>query len=368
MSGSNPSSTAVWAWTPTITPKLQRNIRIVVLGLIAVIAVSAGLAIATPGRFVIVVTVGLAGLGIVWVLEHRQFSSTKVAVDSSGVLTITDGRSTESIDLARVDSVTVRLRTQAGGPIPRWTIELLGPDVTLVRSIAHAAGLFNPDTADIEFLERGLVEQVERASGRRISTTQQSGASTPASTDLAPPSMTSAGALNGPAAGSLAAPIGEFEWRPRVSPTADRRRRWYRIAYVGAALLVAVLAASSVWGDWVAVMLSALTVPGLILLFCGGLDYAIGRARRFRLFTENGVLHVDRGRTPRRIELRGATVVVDRQSHVTGSSTATTRTTQWMLTINAADGTALLQALPGFGTTTSEADYVELERELRRRT
>ena len=63
-----------------------------------------------------------------------------------------------------------------------------------------------------------------------------------------------------------------------MSPKAERRRRWFRIGYVGAALLIAGIGIASAWGDWVGVVLSVITVPGLLLLCCGGIDYALGRA------------------------------------------------------------------------------------------
>ena len=40
---------------------------------------------------------------------------------------------------------------------------------------------------------------------------------------------------------------------------------------------------------------------------------------------------------------------------------------QAVRSVQAADGSVLKQALPSFGTTTREADYVALERALRRR-
>lgn len=161
-----------------------------------------------------------------------------------------------------------------------------------------------------------------------------------------------------------------FEWRPPVSPRAERRRVWLRIGYVGFALVIAVIGVVSAWGDPVGVVLSAVTVPGLILLAGGAFDYVLGRNRRFRIVVDDGVLTVDRAGRERSIPLTGATVGVDTQSHLqtTPGSSAMTRTVFWMLTVRAPDGSELLQKFPGWGTTTRRDDYVALERELRQRT
>ena len=366
--------TTIWSWRPEVGPRLQRNVWAAGLAVVVAIGVSAGIAVATPSRFVIVLTVMLAGIGVFWWREHRRYRATEVVLDGAGTLRVGDGRQAGSIDLRSVDSVAVRLRTQPGISIlsshQRWTLELAGPDATLTHPIAHAAGLFNPDASDIERLEAELAAHVERWSGRPVST-KGVAAGADAQVRVADRAAT-AGTTTGPddveARAQLAAPIGRFEWRPPRSPNADRRRRWFRIGYVGAAVLVSVLGIVSAWGDWVGVVLSAVTVPGIVLLCFGGLDWGLGRARRFRLYVDGDVLHVESASGSKQIGLPGATVRLDRHAQFVATATTHTRSTNWILTVGAADGSTLTQLLPSWGTITREEDYVALERELRRRT
>ena len=159
-----------------------------------------------------------------------------------------------------------------------------------------------------------------------------------------------------------------YEWRPPVSPKAGRRRIVFRIAYVGLALAIATYGGVSEWGDTVGVILTATTVPGIILVIGVAFDWFLGRVRKFRLVADDGVLHVYRGNGERTIALAGAEVSVDTRSHIQGTADGTTRTVNWVLSVRAADGSELAQQFPSFGTTTTHDAYVALERELRRRT
>lgn len=362
---------ATWTWRPEPSERLRRRVLLTTLILGGMIVGSIAIAVLSPARFSIVVAVMIAGVGVFWLLEHRRFRSTVVEVGADGVLRAGDGKQSASIDLTTVDTIGVRLRQESGQSIalstPRWTIEIAGPNDAFSYGIAHAAGLFNPDDADIQRLEDGLRAEATRC-GARLSAAPAADAGAAPVAPPAPPSMIAA--LQDPPPGPALTdpPATRFEWRPPVSPKADRRRRWFRIGYIGVALLIAVFGAASVWGDWVGVVLSAVTVPGLILIFCGGIDYAIGRSRRFRIVVDNGVLTVAPGSDERGIALRGAKVSVDKATHLTANANMTHRSVRWHLAVDSADGASLRRMFPSLGTTTTHDDYVALERELRRRT
>lgn len=357
-----PSTTPpVWSWSPTPSDALRRKVRLTAVGALAAIAAAVAVAVLSSARFTIVIALMVLSIGVFWWLEHQRFRATVVSLDHRGTLRVADGRSDQSIELGSVDTIRLRQRTESGQSVlfttPRWTIELAGPDGVLSHRFAQAAGFINADEADVEQLEAEL-----RAHARRLGAPLDRPHDTPggsaAPSLLAPPGGTTA---------ESAAPVdGHFEWRPPTSPNAARRRRIFRIGYVGAALLIAVLGAAAAWGDWVGVVLSAVTVPGLVIVFCGGIDWALGRARRFRIVVEDGVLRIEPG--DRRIALRGATVSIDTQSQMTSTNSGMQRSVHWVLRVQAADGTSLQRMFPGWGTTTREADYVALERELRRRT
>ena len=361
-------ATTVWSWRPEMSDDLRRKVHRAVFALAAVVAVSVAVAVLSPARFTIVVSVLIAGLGVFWWLEQRRFRATVVELGSDGTLRVADGRVSSTIDLATVDAIELRLRTSSGQSIlsstPRWTIEIAGPNSVLSHGLAQAVGLFNVDETAIRQLEAELRALAQRL-GARLPADDIAGV--PMSThDGVGPEVAHADASS---PGASPVPLDDrYEWRPPVSPKADRRRRWFRIGYIGAALLVAVLGASAAWGDWVGVVLSALTVPGLILLLCGGVDYAIGRARRFRIVVEDGVLRIEPGSSDRRIVVRGAKVAVEKRSQLVANGSSTQRTVRWHLEVVGADGVKLDRMFPSLGTTTSHDDYVALERELRRRT
>ena len=369
MNDASLTGATTWTWRPEPSERLRRRVLLTTLILGGMIVGSIAIAVLSPARFSIVVAVMMAGIGVFWLLEHRRFRSTVVEVGADGVLRASDGKRSTSIDLTTADTIAVRLRTESGQSIafstPRWSIEIAGPNDAFSYGLAHAAGIFNPDDADIHRLEDGLRAEATRR-GARLS--ESPAADTGAAPVDTPPSMIAG--LQDPASGPTLTdpPATRFEWRPPVSPNADRRRRWFRIGYVGVALLIAVFGAASVWGDWVGVVLSALTVPGLILIFCGGVDYAIGRSRRFRIVVDNGVLTVEPGSDDRRIALRGAKVSVDKASQLTANANMTHRSVRWHLAVDSADGASLRRMFPSLGTTTTHDDYVALERELRRRT
>ena len=357
MSGSTESTTSsiVWSWTPPVSARLSRQVRlaagfaaVLVLGVVAFAAIQ-------PGRASIVVAVMTVTVVVFAWQEDRRFRRTTLELSADGTLRIDDGRQSGRILLASADSIAVRRRTESGqswtSATPRWAIEIAGPDAVLSHRIAHAAGLFNIDEDELRGLEielRAAAGATADPSGRAVderSATSAPGPATTSSTDRS-----------------------HFEWRPPRSPKSDRRRRTFRAAYVGAALAIAAFGIVSEWGDPVGVILTATTVPGIVLVIGGSFDFVLGRLRKFRLVVDHGVLHVFRGNGERTIALAGADVSVDTRSHHQGSADGTTRTVRWVLSVTASDGSTLVQQLPSFGTTTCYDDYVTLERELKRRT
>lgn len=337
-----------------MTDRLRRNVLITTMVLAAVTVGSIAVAALSPARFTIVVAFMIASIAVFWWKEHGRFRSTRVEVGADGVLRVDDGRRSSSIDLSTVDTIAVRKRTESGQSVlfttPRWSIDVAGPDDVVSHPLAQAVGLFNADEDDLRELESGIRAHADRF-GARLAGSPERGR---------PPGE--------PGVAPTASITGRFEWRPPVSPNADRRRLWYRIAYVGAAVAIAVLGITSAWGDWVGVVLSAITVPGIVLAFCGGIDSAIGRSRRFRIVVDDGVLTVEPGVGTSRIDLRGAAVRVDKTSHITTTADSQTRTVRWYLQVTGTDGSKLHRTFPSLGTTTTQDDYVALERELRRRT
>lgn len=358
MSGTSDSTTTsptVWRWTPPVSDDLTRKVRMtaavsafVVIGVVAYAAVN-------PGRATIVVAALTVSIAFFWWQEHRRFRRTTVELSADGVLGVGDGRQSGRIDLATADTIHVRRRTQSGqawtSMTPRWVIEVASADGVLTHRIAHAAGLFNLDEHEL----RGLEIELRTAAGVTAAPPAQSTAPLPA----APAPEIEAGS---------GADHTRFEWQPPRSPNADRRRLLFRIGYLGIALAIAVVGAVSEWGDPLGVVLTASTVPGIIVVIGASFDVVLGRVRRFRIVADDGVLHVFRGNGERTIPLTGARVAVDKRSHIHGSAQGTTRTVRWLLTVGAADGSTLVQQFPSFGTTTTHDDYVALERELRRRT
>ncbi|MEQ8435970.1 MAG: hypothetical protein RIB65_00650 [Ilumatobacter fluminis] len=351
------TSSSVWHWSPPPSAELDRKVRKASIVAAVVVLGAVGYAALRPGRASIVVAVMVISIvGFGW-QEHRRFRRTTVELSADGVLRIDDGRQSGQIGVSNADTINVRRRTESGqswtSATPRWTIEVAGPDGVLSHRIAHAAGLFNVDEATLRDLELELQTAVGVSVARSAA---DDASSTPSKVSSTTPvdSTTSAGA--------------RFEWAPPRSPNADRRRVVFRTVYIGLALAVAAYGAASEWGDTVGVILTASTVPGIVLVIGASFDYFLGRVRRFRLVVDDGVLHVFRGSGERTIPLAGADVTVDTRSHIHGSADGTTRMVNWFLSVRAADGTELTQQFPSFGTTTTHDDYVALERELRRRT
>lgn len=363
----------VYAWRPEPRAALRRKVRWAALVLALVVMGAVGVAVLSPARWTVVVALLLGGIGVLWWLEHRRLFSTRVTVDADGTLEVRDARSTHRIVLATVDSVAVRLRTATGqaalSPNTRWTIEVLGPDASLRHELALVGGLFHLDEEDLHSLEAGLCDAARR-SGASLDGAPASDRGAPSRGEAPGEAGHEAVAERAPAGVGAGASSGDpFTWSPPVSPAADRRRRRLRIGYIAFALVVAVLGARSAWEEGpTAILLSALTVPGLILLLCGGIDYAAGRARRFRLTVESGILQVHGGGAAAAIPLTGATVAVERRANLVSTGSRTIRTTHWQLEIEASDGQRLVRALPAVGTSTTAEDYMALERELRRRT
>ena len=147
--------------------------------------------------------------------------------------------------------------------------------------------------------------------------------------------------------------------------------------FYGGVLALAIGIAINAWSNDESVLdivLSTVTVPALLLLVGGGIDFAASTGRAMRLVVDNGVLHVVKRRvrggeeTVAAIALRGADVNIDRRSGTMHTNTGLTRSTWWELSVTTPDGERLVRRLPGHGTATTERDLVELEHELRRRT
>lgn len=361
--GENPD--ALWRWQPPLTDDLRRKLRTSTSLLVLVIAGAVVAAALSPTRWIIVLALLLAGIGVLWWVQHRRFRSTRLSIAPDGRLSIADNSQSATIELARVDTIAVRQRAAGGRsmlqPNARWSIELAGPDDSLSHEIALAGGLFNLDEKEILELERALRAQAAQH-GARLSSNE-------AATDASPQLGVAAPEQAAAAPIDAAASDTPFEWRPPVSPGADRRRRWIRIGYLGCALVIAIFGGISARDDGIgAILLTALTVPGMIVLIGGAFDYMSGRARRFRLTVSGGVLCIDGHGAPAQIDLRGATVAVERRSALvqTGNG-GSVRSASWWLEVRAADGEKLARMFPSWGTSTSQDDYVALERELRRR-
>lgn len=359
-SSESTTSTIVWRWSPPPSGDLDRKVRVAAVMAAAAVLGVIGFAALRPGRAPIVVAVMTVTVVVFGWQEHRRFRRTTVELSADGVLRVGDGRQSAQIPVSNVDTVNVRSRRESGQGwtsfTPRWTIEVAAPDGVLSHRIAHAAGLFNLDEAALRALEVELRAAVGASTAARPTATRASSS----------PSMSVASTPADPIAPGDTSTT--FEWRPPRSPNADRRRVAFRVGYVGLALAIAAYGAITEWGDTVGVILTASTVPGIILVIGGSFDYFLGRLRRFRLVADDGVLHVFRGSGERTIQLTGADVTVDTRSHIHGSAQGTTRMVTWILSVRAADGSQLLQQFPSFGTTTTHDDYIALERELRRRT
>ena len=291
-------------------------------------------------------------------------------IDAAGVFTVGDSSSQKTIDLCTIDTVEFRRRVSESEGLSdtsAWELVLTGPDHALTHRLAQVGGVFNLDESDIRAIETDLRAHVVRLGATRAAETRPGVAARPAA--LSDPFDTSRPAVSQP----LGSPgsTGRYEWHPPVSPKAASRRRWYRIAYVGVAVTVAVFAFMSEYDNGLdAAIISAAAVPGFLLLVGVAFDAVLGRNRRFVISVDQGTLTVRSGfGKESATTLPGATVMIDVRSHaVADGRGGTTRTTRWYLTVDRPDGAQLVRQFPSLGVTTTSEDYALLERELRSRT
>ena len=159
-------------------------------------------------------------------------------------------------------------------------------------------------------------------------------------------------------------------WHPRLSPNADRNRRLLRASFGLPAIAIAIYAVVAYRDEGiVAVLLSALTVPGILVAIGAGLDWAARRGRSFRLIADAGILHIGQPGKERALPLAGSTVSIElvNETAYTGSGRAV-HGTRWQLHHTAPDGEVRRVPFPSFGTATTREDYIALERELQQRT
>ncbi len=354
MSQPTGTATPVWEWTPPSSDDVTRKIRRVVAGMAAAIAVVVALAIVSQSRFTIVLAVLVVSIGVFWLLEHRRFMSTRCVIDADGTLTMSDSRSTVAIDVAEAESVEIRRRSSGGGGVSatgRWSIEIVGSAGAVHHTMANVAGAFNLPEDDVRALEHELRSHV-------------------LGTDPVPDPTTSVAAVvSSLAAPQYQRPAERYEWAPRLSPNADRNRWLLRAAFIIPAVGIALYAVVAYREEGVvAVLLSAATVPGMLLLGAWALDRAMAKGRTFRVNAEAGQLHVGVPGKAKTVPLAGSKIAIELRNQTTHSSNGTAvHTTRWDLDVATASGDEHRFPFPSFGTVTNRDDYIQLERELQQR-
>lgn len=373
----------VWQWTPTIDDRLKLKIRRSVVLVCCLTALFAVLAVTVELRLWGVMTLMMIAIGLMGHAEHRRFVSTVVGVDTTGTLVVRDARSTSSAALAAVDMIDVTERSGGAHRMEsEWVVEAAGPAQTMQHRLGAPGGLWQAPPTQIDALRHELRRQAVAAGARLDPGLRPDAADSVQSPPFEPPPDPSTVATtvmpaavpppSPPAPAGWVSPeeLARFEWRPPVAATATRRRQLFRFGYITVTALLMVVAAFSVREDGVAAMvLSALVAPGIVFVLCLGLDWAIGRSRRFVLTVTDGVLAVPASRSGvDHIALRGSQVSIDEVRSSTHTGTTTTTSTSTVLRVVGADGSKLERRFPSFGVTTTRNDYLALERELRRRT
>ncbi len=359
----NTPSATHWEWQARISDEERRKLMLTIAGGGTVIVASIAAAVLLQSRFMIVLAVLVAGIGALSFNEHRRLLATRCAVADDGELTISDTKSTTVFDLAHADSIEIRQRSSNSGsfsPGSRWSIEIAGPSGAVRHSVANVAGLFLLSDPTIDAL---------RAELRRHASERGAGLdSASADAEMRPFAAPVASVESGSVSRSPVV-TDRFEWQPRLSPNADRNRWLVRAAFAVPAAMIAVYAVIAYWDEGaLAVVLSAVTVPGFLLLAGFGLDVVIGRARSFRIVVEGGDLSAGRPPKMRSIPLAGSQVVIDQHtSSTTSADGQVVRSTRWHLDVTQPAGEQQRVVFPSFGTATTSDDYLALERELRRR-
>ena len=359
----------LWEWRPLLTEETRRKTRLVIgAGIVGVVAVVAGAVIA-QSRIALILAVLVISIGVFWFAEHRRLMSTACRVGPDGLLTISDSRSTTSVQLATADRIEVRHRASGSGGLSasgRWSIEIAGTSGVAQHVLANVAGAFNLPEAQVREVESELRRCAEGFGAPLASAGRPSPAAPDSEIAAARPDAFAPPAATPRSAGQLE----RFEWHPRLSPNAGRNRWLLRASFGVPALAIATYAVFAYRDEGiVTVLLSAATVPGMLLAIGAGLDWAARRGRSFQVVADAGVMHIGQPGKERALPLVGGTVSIElvNQAVQTGTGGAT-HTTRWQLHHTAPDGDERRVSFPSFGTATTREDYIALERELQRRT
>lgn len=364
-----------WRWTPSGDPEASASARRWLIGGVLALIAIVGWAALAPSRFSIVIAVialATAGLNAA---GHQRWRTFFVEVDAAGTLRFPSRSGTHEVRLADIAEIDVRSQPVARHsiavflPSERWMLSAAGAAGALAEPLPQAAGLGPLPDVSAERLRERLQAARDAAAGTRP----------PAATsDALRPDTAGAGAATHFAsvaddANGSAETLrgGRFEWRPPVHPSVARRDRWFLIAGVGAPALLAIGVALTTWrddGSAVDIAMSAIPVPGFLILCAVGWLALRRRMRRFEVVVDNGVLQVSGLGAPKSIPLSGATVTVDAVSSTVYTGSTTSRVTSKILRVQAPDGSELRQQLPQIGVRLSEEACAALEFELRRRT